>query len=56
MKDGHLFYGPYNNTNVIWNWQDTDVCNGRVMGIDGEYGYVATNYHPYTIGCFGPGN
>jgi len=30
-----------------------DVCNG--MMINGHYAYVLTLFHPYFMGCYGPG-
>jgi len=37
-----------------YNDCDVDVCNGIEIG--GQYSYVATDFHPYVQGCFGPGS
>ena len=52
-RDGHLIYGPYQKNGMLWQPCDVDVCNGRI--INGQYAYVMTTFHPYTIGCWGPG-
>jgi len=33
---------------------DVDVCNGMMVG--DHYSYVSTFFHPYIMGCFGPGD
>ena len=53
-KDGHIIYGPYRIDGSLWEPCDVDVCNGRF--INGYYSYVMTTFHPYTVGCWGPGN
>lgn len=53
-KDGHIIWGPYKADGTLWDDCDVDVCNGA--DIDGYYGYAATTFHPYFVGCFGPGN
>jgi len=53
-KDGHLIWGPYDSSSNQWLGCDVDVCNGRTVG--GHYGYVATEFFPYIIGCYGPGS
>lgn len=53
-KDGHIIYGPYDASGNLWKACDVDVCNGLL--INSRYAYVATNFHPYFVGCFGPGN
>jgi hypothetical protein len=53
-KDGHIIYGPYRIDGSLWEACDVDVCNGRF--INGYYSYVMTTFHPYTVGCWGPGN
>lgn len=53
-KDGHIIWGAYNSNGALWDDCDVDVCNGAV--IDGYYGYAATSFHPYFVGCWGPGN
>jgi hypothetical protein len=52
--DGRPIYSPYYNDGTAYGDCDVDVCNG--MEIDGEYAYVATFFHPYIMGCYGPGN
>ena len=54
-KDGRVIYGPYKENGELWNSCDVDICNGRVFGTE-YYGYVATMFFPYTVGCWGPGN
>ena len=53
-KDGRLIYGPYKNDGTLWQPCDLDMCNGRV--INGRYGYAATVFYPYFVGCWGPSN
>ena len=53
-KDGRIIWGPYDNNGNPWKSCDVDVCNGIKVG--GSYGYVATSFHPYFVGCWGPGN
>jgi len=53
-RDGHLIYGPYNANGQLWQPCEVDICNG--VYINGAYSYVLTSFHPYTIGCWGPGN
>lgn len=53
-KDGHIIYGPYDSTGKTWVGTEVDICNGKM--IDGVYGYVASTFHPYFVGCWGPGN
>ena len=57
-KDGHVIWGPYNqNSDGDFNpWEacDVDVCNGAY--VNGNYGYAATLFVPYTVGCWGPGS
>jgi hypothetical protein len=53
-KDGHIIYGPYKSDGTLVAYCDVDVCNGA--WINGYYGYYATYFHPYFLGCFGPGS
>lgn len=53
-KDGRIIWGPYDNNGNKWKACDVDVCNG--LKVNGVYGYVATEFHPYFVGCWGPGN
>ena len=52
--DGHAIYGPYDDAGNLWQPCDVDVCNGRFFG--NIYAYVATSFHPYFVGCWGPAN
>ena len=52
--DGHPIYGPYKNDGSLWQPCEVDICNGVFM--NGQYAYVATLFHPYFVGCWGPGN
>ena len=47
-------YGPYDQNGNMWNKDEIDVCNG--MLVNGRYSYVSTTWHPYMLGCYGPGN
>eukprot|EP00347_Sterkiella_histriomuscorum_P006962 403350773 len=51
-KDGHKILGPFKNAKELWQPCDVDVCNGLQQ--NGEYFYVMTLFHPYTINCWGP--
>jgi hypothetical protein len=53
-KDGRIIYGPFKSDGTLWQPCDVDVCNGVRSG--NYYFYVATMFHPYFVGCFGPGN
>jgi hypothetical protein len=53
-KDGRIIYGPYDETGSIPGGSNVDVCNGKNVG--GYYSYFATQFHPYFVGCWGPGN
>lgn len=52
--DGHIIYSPWKSSTQLWDDCDVDVCNG--LQVNGAYGYAMTNFHPYTVGCWGPGN
>lgn len=52
--DGHAIYSPWKSTSSQWDQCDVDVCNG--LTVNGVYGYATTTFHPYTVGCWGPGN
>lgn len=54
-KDGHVIYGPYKDNGNLWEPCDVDVCNGRKFDTT-HYGYVATMFFPYVVGCWGPGS
>jgi hypothetical protein len=51
-RDGHLILGPYKSNGATWQPCDVDFCNGAF--IYGNYYYVTTFFHPYTVGCWGP--
>eukprot|EP00349_Pseudokeronopsis_sp_Brazil_P008630 CAMPEP_0202965436 /NCGR_PEP_ID=MMETSP1396-20130829/9412_1 /ASSEMBLY_ACC=CAM_ASM_000872 /TAXON_ID= /ORGANISM="Pseudokeronopsis sp., Strain Brazil" /LENGTH=121 /DNA_ID=CAMNT_0049688149 /DNA_START=685 /DNA_END=1050 /DNA_ORIENTATION=+ len=54
-KDGYIIWGPYKEDGTLWQSCDVDICNGAY--VDGEnYGYALTTFHPYILGCFGPGS
>ena len=53
-KDGRIIYGPFKLDGTLWQPCDVDVCNGVRSG--DNYFYVATMFHPYFVGCFGPSN
>lgn len=53
-KDGRIIYGPFKTDGTLWQPCDVDVCNGRRDG--NYYYYVSTMFHPYFVGCWGPGN
>lgn len=53
-KDGRPIYGPHYDNGKLYADCDVDVCNGAY--INGNYAYVMTDFHPYIMGCFGPGN
>lgn len=52
-KDGRPIYSPLYNDGKSYSYCDVDVCNG--LWIDGHYSYVSTMFHPFVIGCYGPG-
>ena len=52
--DGRPIYSPYYNNGKLYEGCDVDICNG--LYIDGEYSYVSTIFHPYIMGCYGPGS
>ena len=54
-KDGHVIMGPYNQEGQVWDSCDVDICNGMKVD-DDEYMYVASTFHPYFVGCWGPGS
>jgi hypothetical protein len=53
-KDGRPIYGPHYDNGKMYADCDVDVCNGAI--INGNYAYVMTDFHPYIMGCYGPGN
>lgn len=53
-KDGRPIYTPFWDNGKLFDDCAVDICNG--MEIGGHYSYVATLFHPYTMGCFGPGS
>jgi hypothetical protein len=53
-KDGRVIYSPLYNNGSAYASCDVDLCNGRLIG--GQYAYVATLFHPFVMGCYGPGS
>jgi hypothetical protein len=53
-KDGRPVYTPQYDNGKEYSGCDVDICNG--ITIDGHYSYVSTMFHPYIIGCYGPGS
>jgi hypothetical protein len=53
-KDGRPIYSPYHGNMKSYGDCEVDVCNGKM--INGHYSYVSTWFHPYFMGCYGPGN
>merc|ERR1719330_1854045 len=54
-KFGHVMYGPYKDSEHLWEIDDVDACNGA-WGADDDYFYVGTAWHPFLVGCQGPAN
>lgn len=52
-KDGRPILSPYRNGGKPYTDCEVDVCNGVKVGE--HYMYAATMFHPYIMGCFGPG-
>jgi hypothetical protein len=53
VKDGRPVYTPMHGGDQVYDDCDVDVCNG--VTINGHYSYVTTLFHPYIVGCYGPG-
>lgn len=53
-RDGHMIIGPFNSELKLWQPCQVDFCNGVTIG--GSYYYASTMFHPYTVGCWGPGS
>lgn len=53
-KDGRPIYTPFRNNGKSYADCNVDICNGKMIG--GYYSYVSTIFHPYIMGCFGPGS
>lgn len=53
-KDGRPIYTPHYDNGKDYDDCDVDVCNGMLL--NGHYSYVATFFHPYIMGCYGPGD
>eukprot|EP00347_Sterkiella_histriomuscorum_P003120 403365514 len=51
-KDGHIIISPLNSAGGFYQPCEMDACNG--ITIEGQYYYVASVFHPYTVGCWGP--
>lgn len=53
--DGHVIWGPYKHNGAYFLGSDVDSCNGGLF--DGvNYGYATTEFFPYFVGCWGPGD
>jgi hypothetical protein len=52
-KDGRPVYTPFHSNGKPYSDCEVDICNGMMIG--GSYQYVSTLFHPYIIGCYGPG-
>jgi len=55
-KDGHVLYGPFDDSGQLWQTDNVDICNGAWSENNDDYFYVGTQWHPYSAGCFGPYN
>jgi len=55
-KDGHVLYGPYDDTGKEWKTTNVDACNGAWSTSKEDFFYVGTKWHPYLVGCLGPAN
>ena len=53
-KDGRPVYTPMHSGGSVMDSCDVDVCNG--FDLNGHYSYVSTLFHPYIVGCYGPGS
>ena len=53
-KDGRPVYTPLHSGGNAMGDCDVDVCNG--FDLNGHYSYVTTLFHPYIVGCYGPGS
>lgn len=53
-KDGRPIYTPLHDNGKEYDDCDVDICNGIEIG--GHYAYVSTLFHPYIMGCYGPGS
>ena len=52
-KDGRPIFSPYYDNGKSLNACDLDLCNGIM--INNQYVYISTPFHPYFMGCYGPG-
>ena len=57
-KDGHVMYGPYDESGELWQPHAVDACNGAWSSSpdSSDYFYVGTRWHPYLVGYQGPAN
>eukprot|EP00347_Sterkiella_histriomuscorum_P016074 403354588 len=53
-KDGHQILSPFKTDTEFWQPCELDACNG--INVNDRYYYVASMFHPYTVGCWGPAN
>ena len=54
VKDGRPVYTPMHGGGKTIDSCEVDVCNG--LELNGHYSYVSTLFHPYIVGCYGPGS
>lgn len=52
-KDGRPILSPFKEGGKPYTDCEVDVCNGIKVGE--HYMYATTLFHPYVMGCFGPG-
>ena len=52
-RDGHLVYGPYNESGELWSCYEYDVCNGAFLE-DDSYAYITKSEAPFSLNCWGP--
>ena len=52
-RDGHLVYGPYNESGELWTCSEYDMCNGTFLD-DGSYAYISKSEAPFALKCWGP--
>ena len=43
-KDGHVLYGPYDDSGKLWNAKIVDPCNGAWSKDQTDYFYVGTSW------------
>lgn len=53
-KDGRIIYSPTYSSGTVYSPCQLDICNGMMYA--GKYAYTSTFFHPYIMGCYGPGS